>query len=188
MSRRDCQFILEDDGTVRPEPDMLKWATWLGEAMTTGRTRIAFDKTPAGAVSTIFNGFDVGALYTDLPPRIWESMVWGGRHDGLMEKYASREEALAGHRRLLALLQETPDQQHAESREALGLDRGNGNDTEAKPPTRSGTRIIGEPLPAEAGRTLNIALDADQRVIVAAENGAYILNADGTWKKIEPTP
>lgn len=56
---------------------------------------VALTSSPRGKVSTIYMGLDLGFGYG--PPLIYESMVFGGDLDGLMDRYPTRAAALAGH-------------------------------------------------------------------------------------------
>jgi hypothetical protein len=49
-------------------------------------------------VSTVFTGIDYVS-----PPRLWETIIFGGSHDQYQDRYTSREDALAGHEKALAL-------------------------------------------------------------------------------------
>jgi hypothetical protein len=40
------------------------------------------------------------------PPLIFETMIFGGDHDGFTERYSTREEAEAGHARAVKLVRE----------------------------------------------------------------------------------
>lgn len=61
-------------------------------------------------VSTVFLGMDHslpfdadGNPIEDPTPLFWETMIFGGEHDGYQERYTSYEDALAGHQRALDL-------------------------------------------------------------------------------------
>jgi hypothetical protein len=93
------RYILNDDGTVRPEPDLLMWARWFEQ----GNRKIAHDDLSGGVlVSTVFLGLDhsFGGVG---PPILFETMIFGGEHDGYMDRYRTREEALAGHAKALRI-------------------------------------------------------------------------------------
>lgn len=55
-------------------------------------------------VSTVF--LSLNHQWNDGPPLIFETMVFGGRFDQTQERYATEEEALAGHRRWVARVAE----------------------------------------------------------------------------------
>lgn len=62
--------------------------------------RVADDTIGDVRVSTIFLGIDHG--WGEGPPQLFETMVFGGPHDGDQERYASWEEAAEGHARIVA--------------------------------------------------------------------------------------
>lgn len=55
-------------------------------------------------VSTVWLGLDHN--YSGGPPLIFETMIFGGPNDGDMWRYATEEEAKAGHERVVALVRE----------------------------------------------------------------------------------
>lgn len=92
------KYILESDGTIRPEPDLLTWARWFEKA----DRRIAQDFLPNGVrVSTVFLGLNHS--FRSGPPLLFETMIFGGEHDQFQERYRTRDEALAGHALALEL-------------------------------------------------------------------------------------
>lgn len=54
-------------------------------------------------VSTVFLCMD-HAWIGEPGPVLWETMIFGGEHDGYQERYTSHEDALAGHQRALNLV------------------------------------------------------------------------------------
>jgi hypothetical protein len=79
---------------------LLEWGTWLE----THRKERIVAKTMIGdaEVSTVFLGLD--HRFGEGPPLIFESLIFGGVHDGEMEHYSTWEEAEAGHAKLVAML------------------------------------------------------------------------------------
>lgn len=57
--------------------------------------RIAYDQLEHCALSTVWLGLNHS--FTDGPPILFESMIFGGPHDGDMRRYATEDDALAGH-------------------------------------------------------------------------------------------
>jgi hypothetical protein len=55
-------------------------------------------------VSTVFLGFDHQMF--DGPPLIFETMIFGGNHDGEQWRYSTEAEALANHRFIVAALED----------------------------------------------------------------------------------
>lgn len=99
------KYILDEAGNPQPEPDLLKWGKWLE----TGNRRVKQDTLPNGVkVSTVFLGLDHSFRFgddrfTDLPPVLWETMIFGGPHDQYQDRYTSKEAALEGHEYALKL-------------------------------------------------------------------------------------
>lgn len=97
-------FILDDAGKVQAVPDCLTWARWFE----TAKRHVALDDLPGGVrVSTVFLGLDHGFGLT-AQPLLFETMIFGGAHDEYQERYATRDEALAGHAKALALAKRQP--------------------------------------------------------------------------------
>lgn len=104
------EYILDANGNPVIAEDMLAWGLWMHE---TDR-HIAIDRIGDVEVSTIFLGIDFGAAmwFADdrnpltYQPLLWETMIFGGKHDTWQQRYRSREAALAGHK--LAVEMVTP--------------------------------------------------------------------------------
>lgn len=98
------KYILADDGrTPVPEHDLVKWANFLE----TGNRIVKQDSKGVILVSTVFLGLDYA--FNDENPVLWETMIFGGSHNGYQMQYTSYEQALLGHEvaRRLALPKET---------------------------------------------------------------------------------
>jgi len=95
------KYVLDTDGNPQPEGDLLAWAQWMG----TGDNQI-LKREQVGhvRVSTIFRGLVHGL--DDTEPVLWETMVFGGKLDGLCERYASRADALTGHAAVVAKVED----------------------------------------------------------------------------------
>lgn len=68
---------------------------------------IVVAKTPIGddaEVSTVWIGLDLGLR--EGPPLIFETMIFGGDHDGQQWRYPNEVAALAGHDQAVALARE----------------------------------------------------------------------------------
>lgn len=95
------KYVLDDQGNVRPEEDLLKWAEWFEHAQ---NRVLARDQIGDVLVSTIFLGLDHG-LGRGLPV-LWETVIFGGKHHQAMWRYTSWEEAMAGHFQAVNLVRE----------------------------------------------------------------------------------
>jgi hypothetical protein len=71
--------------------DLLEWARW----MATAERHVAHDTIDGVRVSTVFLGLD--HQFGNGPPLLFETMIFGGEDDGYQERYATWEEAEAGH-------------------------------------------------------------------------------------------
>lgn len=100
------KYILVDGEPVL-EPDVLKWAAWFE-----GNTRV-LKHTNVGEVlvSTVFLGIDhdwgnpmVKDPNARRKPLLWETMVFGGDHDGFQERHRSADEAVAAHELAVAMV------------------------------------------------------------------------------------
>lgn len=115
---RAINYILGDDHIAVPEPDFLKWGLWIE----TAERHVAIDDIGKYKVSTIFLGLDQ-SFSDDGPPLLFETMVfeYSKNHKGLgrdwiaaddfdMFRYATWDEAQAGHNRLAALVRREVEQ------------------------------------------------------------------------------
>lgn len=95
------RYVLDKNGHPIAEPDLLTWARWLE----TADRHVGHDIIGEVGVSTVFLGLDYG--FGSAVPVLFETMIFGGRHNHWTTRYATREEALAGHNRAVALVEET---------------------------------------------------------------------------------
>ena len=95
------QYILEGKIPV-PCEDAEKWAKWFKAA----ERHVALTKGPGVEVSTVFLGLDHG--YESSVPMLFETMIFGGEHDGYQERYTSWDAAVAGHAEACKLAGVTP--------------------------------------------------------------------------------
>lgn len=96
-------YILEPDGSIREEPDLLKWAEWMAAENFESHRRIALDQVGSYEVSTVFLGQDHNFSGKG-PPILFETMTFGVPH-GLVHRYHTKREALIGHAAILAEVQ-----------------------------------------------------------------------------------
>lgn len=96
-------YILREGGVAEPAPSLIEWAEWAA----THSTQIAEDWEGRVVVSTVFLGLN-HRHFGDGPPILWETMIFGGRHNEWQQRYSSQADAVAGHARALAMVRETP--------------------------------------------------------------------------------
>ena len=77
--------------------DLLTWA----KGFETANRHVAKEKRDGVLVSTVFLGLD-HRLGGNGPPILFETMIFGGPHDGDQDRYCTWEEAEAGHAAMCA--------------------------------------------------------------------------------------
>lgn len=88
------KYILNADHTLRPTDDLEEWAQAFGVTeRRVARTEVA----PGVVVSTVFLGIDHS--FGHGLPLVFETMIFGGKHDEDQWRYSAWEEAEAGHQR-----------------------------------------------------------------------------------------
>jgi len=96
------KYILDENGEPKREDDTVKWAK-------------AFEKNPSGRivkqtkvgdakVSTVFVGTD-HAFMPGVQPLLWETMIFGGKHDQFQRRYVTRAAAAKRHDEIVKLLE-----------------------------------------------------------------------------------
>ncbi len=83
--------------TPKVVDDVIEWAKWFE----TADRHVAQTELPNGVrVSTVFLGLDHN--FGGGEPILFETMIFGGEHDGCQERYFTWEEAEVGHKQALA--------------------------------------------------------------------------------------
>lgn len=93
-------YICPDEDPCRCA-DLLAWGVWMENA---ANRVVARDVVDGVTVSTVFLGLDHN--WGGGPPILWETMIFGGVHEGYCERYSSQETARAGHAKALTLVRE----------------------------------------------------------------------------------
>lgn len=89
------------DRNGNPLTDLMEWATLLNDPE---YKRVAWDELPAGGhLSTVWMGID-HEFFGRGPPIIFETMAFPVEQYDIQERYATLEDARAGHARILAEL------------------------------------------------------------------------------------
>ena len=89
-------YILDGQTPVACD-DIVAWA----KSFDVKNRHVADTKNGDVRVSTVFLGID--HQYGDGPPLLFETMIFGGGHDGYQERYPTWEMAEAGHKEACSL-------------------------------------------------------------------------------------
>ncbi len=90
-----------DGHTPVPAEDLLQWVEWMQNA----ETSVAVDRVDGATVSTAFLGLDHRHGRSGRPV-LFETLVFDGVLDQEMKRYATWDEAEAGHALMLAKVRE----------------------------------------------------------------------------------
>lgn len=88
-------YILKNKKAV-PCSDVATWGKWLATADRKVDRTIIGDSD----ISTVFLGFDHSFVKQELPI-LFETLVFGGKLDGEMNRYATWDEAVSGHKAMI---------------------------------------------------------------------------------------
>lgn len=88
---------IRETGEVRRARDLAELNAWRAQ----NSTQLVETRVCVARVSTIFLTSSHNFLGSG-PPLLWETLVFGGPMDGAGDRYATQEEALAGHADLVA--------------------------------------------------------------------------------------
>jgi hypothetical protein len=92
------KYILDDDGNPVPEPDLMRWGRWLR----TADRSIASSQFGDVWVSTVFLGLN--HRFSEGSPLLYETMIFGGEHDGYQDRCGTPGEAREMHDRACAMV------------------------------------------------------------------------------------
>lgn len=97
------KYVLDENGQPVIENNLMTWARWFEKR----ERHLADDRLENGLrVSTVFLGLDHNYCL-DGPPILWETMIFDADEEselsGYQQRYATREEAEAGHKEALEL-------------------------------------------------------------------------------------
>lgn len=79
---------------------LMEWAQWFE----TADRHVANTMVGDVRVSTVFLGLNHN--FHSGPPLLFETMVFGGKHDEYQERYSTLEGAMQGHERAVAMVKE----------------------------------------------------------------------------------
>ena len=96
------KYVLNEVGEPVPCEDVLQWAQWFEKAdRCVDSDQVS--KIEDVVVSTVFLGLDCDFSGKG-PPLLWETRVFGGKHDQEQERYTIRADAETGHQRWVELV------------------------------------------------------------------------------------
>lgn len=95
----DKKYILIDK-EIKEAATLMEWVEWYENPE---NRRIAQIKIKAKGIriSTVFLGLDHS--FDGGPPLLFETMIFGGEHDGYCERYVTYEEAEIGHQKAVKI-------------------------------------------------------------------------------------
>ena len=94
------KYILKGKKPIQ-EKDLMKWARWFE----TANRHVGDDMVGEVHVSTVFLGLDHSFNFNKKHvPILFETMIFGGKHDEYQERYATWEEAEKGHKKAMDLV------------------------------------------------------------------------------------
>lgn len=99
-------YTLAEDGKTPIATDMMTWARGMDAQQRTKKRETIAEGVD---VSTVFLGLDHS--FGGSVPVLWETMIFGGEHDGYQDRYTSHDAAMIGHEKAkrIALGQEAPE-------------------------------------------------------------------------------
>src|SRR5262245_20975461 len=93
------KYILDDDHQPIACEDLMVWGQW----METAHRVVEQTALPQGKISTVFLGLD--HQFTNGPPLLFETMVFGGPLDGEQNRYSTWDDAVRGHAHMVKLVE-----------------------------------------------------------------------------------
>ena len=98
------RYILDENGAAVACPDLMTWARWIENR---DNCRLKHDEVGNARVSTIFIGLDFN-FSGEGSPLLWETRILDSEpHAFYQERYSTRQEALGGHEKAVALVKES---------------------------------------------------------------------------------
>jgi len=98
MSRKQLFYVLNELGEAVPAKDVVEWMSWQQSVRS---SKILFrDVIGTIEVSTTFTGINYSPD-DQQPPQVWETMIFGSQYDNTVSRYATKEEASTGHKKIV---------------------------------------------------------------------------------------
>ena len=119
MELNNMHYVLDKEGNVKEEPDLMKWAEWMEQKEI---RRAGHDVVGDYYVSTVFLGLDY-SFSGEGEPILFETMVFENKKsemnlfgkkrmynkelelDGAFERYTTRKDAEEGHERIVKIVE-----------------------------------------------------------------------------------
>jgi len=95
------KYIIDANHNIIEETNLLKWAAWFEKSQkvrTVARDEFLDKHGASVRVSTIFLGMDHSFEVEPHTPILFETMIFGGEHEGDCCRYATWDEAVEGHK------------------------------------------------------------------------------------------
>ena len=95
-------YVLDDDNRTPVRCDDIKvWGRWFGENRE--KKIVKQDDVLGSRVSTVFLGLNHEWVF-NLPPLLFETMIFGGEHDLYCERCTTWDQAVIQHKRAVEML------------------------------------------------------------------------------------
>jgi hypothetical protein len=98
LERASGEWCILHGKTLAPVT-MMEWARWFG----TADRRVAADEIAGVRISTVCLGMN-HQISPDRPALYFETMIFGGEHDGYTDRYSTWQEAERGHAKARGLV------------------------------------------------------------------------------------
>lgn len=95
------KYILKGKKAVE-ETDLLKWTKWFE----TAERHVGNDTIGKVRISTVFLGIDHNWGFSQ-KPLVFETIIFGGKHNDCQERYSTWEEAEKGHKKAVKMVGES---------------------------------------------------------------------------------
>lgn len=107
MNNVDLGLYILIDKVPAKITDIIAWGLAMEKSRVVEQTTFTdkIDHEHKVKVSTVFIGID-HAFGGESGPLLFETMIFGGKHDHYQERYKTWDEALKGHRRLTKMVKE----------------------------------------------------------------------------------
>lgn len=106
MNKNSLYYKLDKDGQPIPVDHLMDLVKLFED---NDLRRVGWDVINGNTISTVF--LAINHNFGEGPPILWETMIFGGKHDQYQQRYSSLEEAKKGHAEAIALVKEEQEQE-----------------------------------------------------------------------------